>query len=536
MKLTLQQLESHLWRASDILRGSMDAADYKRFILPLLFLKRLSDRFEEEAEELEQRLLPDQASLVQAHREAWEKQSQHGFFVPQEARWDTILRFPTGVSVQRAFHSLEEANPVLDRLFSPFAFDDPFRLPELTLRRLLAHFSKIRLRNEDLAEPDLLGRAYEYLLKQFAQAEAGKGGEFYTPREVVRLMVELLQPREGIAICDPTCGTAGMLLECALYVRRQSGDPKTLILHGQEKNPVVWAMSRMNMLLHNLPTRIELGDTIREPRLVEDGSLITYDRVIANPPFSLKDWGFEEAALDQFGRFRYGLPGQFGDLAFVQHMLAVLNERGRMAVVIPNGALFRSNAEAHIRRGMVEDDLVEAVIGLPDKLFYNTGIPTAVLLLSNAKSREQKGWTLFVDASRGYRVGRNQNFLRDEDIAQVADAFHQFEEIPHYAHVATVEEVFQNGCNLTVSRYVEPAVLEEGEDPDRLREQLQRLELERDGLRSQLEALFTVLQQGHEHQTPKAVRIPAAPSRRSRKATTSQPSLFDRDSVEGGRL
>jgi type I restriction enzyme M protein len=531
MKLTLQQLESHLWRASDILRGSMDAADYKRFILPLLFMKRLSDRFDEETQELEQRSLPGQASPVQTHREAREKQSQHGFFVPQEARWDTILRSPTGASVQRAFHSLEEANPVLGRLFSPFAFDDPFRLPELTLRRLLAHFSKIRLRNQDLAEPDLLGRSYEYLLKQFAQAEAGKGGEFYTPREVVRLMVELLQPREGMAICDPTCGTAGMLLECSLYVRRRNGDPQTLILHGQDKNPVVWAMSRMNMLLHNLPARIELGDTIREPKLMEDGCLITYDRVIANPPFSLKDWGFEEAALDQFGRFRYGLPGQFGDLAFVQHMLAVLNERGRMAVVIPNGALFRGNAEVHIRRGMAEDDLVEAVIGLPDKLFYNTGIPTAVLVLTKAKPEERRGRMLFVDASRGYRAGRNQNFLRDEDIAQAADAFDRFGEIPHYARVATVEEVFQNGCNLTVSRYVEPDMPEEGEDPDQLRAQLRQLELERDGLRSKLEAVFTVLQQEHQDETLKAARIAAAPSRRSRKDSTPQPSLFDKDKI-----
>ncbi len=239
----------------------------------------------------------------------------------------------------------------------------------------------------------MLGRAYEYLIERFADDAGKKGGEFYTPNKVVELIVEILAPKEGMRICDPTAGSAGMLIECAHHVERNGGNPKNLALFGQEKNLGTWALSKMNLLLHNLPgARIEKGDTIREPRLLEGGELMLFDRVVANPPFSLDDWGREVAESDGFGRFRFGVPPKTkGDLAFVQHMIATTNKSGMVGVVMPHGVLFRGAGEGEIRKGMLQDDLVEAVIGLPPNLFYGTGIPAAVLVLNRAKKADRRG-------------------------------------------------------------------------------------------------------------------------------------------------
>lgn len=434
--LTLPQMESHLWKAADILRGSVNATDYKRYILPLLFLKRLSDHWDEESE----------------------KGLPHQFTVPKEAHWKSIdnCKGDLGEIINKALKAVEEANPSLQGILARTNFADHHRLPPITLRRLVDHFSTLSLRDEDFAEPDLLGRAYEYLLKQFAKHEGRRGGEFYTPREIVRLMVRLLDPEERMSICDPTCGTGGMLLECALYIQQKGGDPKKLELHGQEKNPDVWAMCKMNMLLHGLTNaRIELGDTLREPKLVENGKLIAYDIVIANPPFSLKEWGYDFAIRDPFNRFKYGIPPKsFGDFAFIQHMIAILKPTGRMAVVTPHGVLFRGNSEAQIRKGIVEDDLIEAVIGLPDKLFYNTGISAAILVINKAKPPERKGKVLFIDASKEYEEGRNQNVLREQDVAKIVQTFNSFSNQENYARVVSLEEIRRNSYNLNISRYV----------------------------------------------------------------------------------
>ena len=473
--LTLSQLESHLWKAADILRGSVPAADYKRYILPLLFLKRISDRYDEETE----------------------KGLPHQFEVPKEAHWQVIDRCTDdlGQAINKALEALETANPSLKGVLARTNFADHHRLPLDVLRRLVNHFSAISLRDEDFAEPDLLGRAYEYLLKQFAEHEGRRGGEFYTPREVVRLMVRILEPKEGMSICDPTCGTGGMLLECALFVQRNGGDPQKLILHGQEKNPDVWAMCKMNMLLHGLHhARIELGDTIREPKLVEDGRLITYDLVIANPPFSLKEWGYDFAVRDPFKRFCYGIPPKsFGDFAFIQHMIAILKPTGKMAVVTPHGVLFRSNSEAQIRKRIVDDDLVEAVIGLPDKLFYNTGIPAAILVINKAKPEERKGKVLFIDASKGYEERRNQNVLREEDISKVVEAFKTFGDQAGYSRVVSIEEIMRNGYNLNISRYVLPSTEEEDSDLKEVWDELKAIDRERANLISQLERVMKIL-------------------------------------------
>ena len=321
-------------------------------------------------------------------------------------------------------------------------YNDPNKLGDArnrdtVLARLVQRFSQVSLRNDRMAEPDLLGRAYEYLIEQFADDAGKKGGEFYTPRMVVRLIVELLAPAAGMRICDPTAGSGGMLIECAHHIERQEGDPHNLTLHGQEKNLGTWAICKMNMLLHGLPdARIERGDTIRDPKLVDEGELRLYDRVIANPPFSLDEWGREVAERDGYGRFRFGLPPKTkGDLAFVQHMVAVLNASGRLGVVMPHGVLFRGNAEGRIRKGLLQEDLFEAVIGLPPNLFYGTGIPASILVLNRDKPAERKGKVLFIDASGEFGEGSNQNRLRERDIERISGVFHAFSDSEKYARV-----------------------------------------------------------------------------------------------------
>ncbi|MHA2022093.1 MAG: type I restriction-modification system subunit M, partial [Candidatus Thorarchaeota archaeon] len=321
-KLTQQELESHLWESANILRGSIDAADYTNYIFGLLFLKRLSDVFVEEAERIEKET---------GNKElAWEDPDEHQFFVPKRARWSELRKIAhdLGDAINKANEALEEANPQkLEGVLANINFNDKERLPDATLLKLLDHFSRFRLRNEDLSEPDLLGRAYEYLIAQFADDAGKKGGEFYTPRKVVELIVRLIKPEDGMRVCDPACGSGGMLIECAKYIKEQGGNPLNLSLYGQEKNINTWAICKMNMLLHGLvDANVERGDTIREPKLVKDGELILFDRVIANPPFSLKNWGREDVEKDGYGRFRFGLPPKsYGDLAFVQHMVATIN-------------------------------------------------------------------------------------------------------------------------------------------------------------------------------------------------------------------
>ena len=342
--LGVEQLERYLWSAADILRGSIDSSDYKTYIFGLLFLKRLSDRFEEEAEKLV-------AEGVSAEV-AWTDPDEHQFFVPRRARWSTIQKKAAniGEALNKACAALEEQNPALEGVLAGIDYNDERKLGDArnrdnVLARLVLHFSQVWLRNDRMAEPDLLGRAYEYLIEQFADDAGKKGGEFYTPRMVVKLIVELLAPTERMRICDPTAGSGGMLIECAHHIERQGGNPRNLTLHGQEKNLSTWAICKMNMLLHGLPdARIEKGDTIRDPKLVDEGELLLYDRVIANPPFSLDEWGREVAESDGFGRFRFRRAAQDqGHLAFVQHMVAVLNEPGRLGVVMPHGVLFRGD-------------------------------------------------------------------------------------------------------------------------------------------------------------------------------------------------
>ncbi|MGF7086365.1 type I restriction enzyme M protein [Kroppenstedtia sanguinis] len=473
-KLTLQQLESHLWRSADILRGSIDSSDYKNYIFGLLFLKRLNDVFVETATKIQQEEGEDYG---------WTDPDEHQFFVPERALWRNIQSQTQdlGDAINKAFEALEEANSSLEGVLAPIDFNDKERLSDQLIQQLIQHFSALDLSNGNLSEPDMLGRAYEYLIKMFADDAGKKGGEFYTPSKVVELIVKLIKPEEGMRVCDPTAGSGGMLIQSVDYVKSQGGNSKNITLHGQEKNLNTWAICKMNLLLHGLSDHdIKKGDTIRDPKLLDDGELILYDRVIANPPFSLKNWGREEAETDAHGRFRFGIPPKDkGDLAFVQHMVATLNHQGKAGVVMPHGILFRGGAEGKIRQGLLEEDLIEAVIGLPSNLFYGTGIPASILILNRNKPAERKGKVFFLHGANDYQEGKNQNFLRDEDIEKIVHAYDAWEDIDKYCRVVEREEIKANDWNLNIARYVDTTEEEEPIDVEAALAQLRQLEKER---------------------------------------------------------
>ena len=467
MPLTFPELQSKLWQAADILRGQIDSADYKNYIFNLLFLKRLSDRFDEEVEAAVRLGIPRDVALAD--------QDEHQFMVPEFGHWRQVVTEPMnlGEALNKAGFAVEAANAGrIDGVFSGTNWNDETKLGspanrERLIRSLLNHFNDLDLSDDNLrsefgATGNVLGDAYEYLIYQFADDAGKKGGEFYTPRPVVRLLVELLQPTAGMRICDPTFGSAGMLIYAADYVEEQGGDRRNLILHGQERNLGTFAIGQLNLLLHGLTSaRLVPGDVIAEPGLVDDeGRLISYDRVIANPPFSLKNWGHDFAPNDPHHRFvRYGAvpPRTRGDFAFLLHMLAVTNAQGMVGVVMPHGVLFRGGAEGKIRRGIIQNDLFEAVIGLAPNLFFGASIPVAICVLNKAKPAERRGKVLFVDAAQTgyYRQEKAQNVLDPEHVESIFAAFRAYRDVDRFAHVADLDEIAANDYNLNISRYVD---------------------------------------------------------------------------------
>ena len=452
-------LESHLWEAANILRGPVDAADFKTYIFPLLFFKRISDVYDEETQQALEESGGDEgyASFPEQHR----------FQVPPGCHWRDVRAHTTNVgqALQNALRGIEQANPrTLYGIFGDAQWTNRERLSDALLCDLVEHFSRLPLTNQ-AAQADVLGQAYEYLIKKFADATNKKAGEFYTPRSVVRLMVNVLDPQPGETIYDPACGTGGMLLEAVHHVREAGGRVEMLWgrLYGQEKNLTTSGIARINLFLHGVEDfHVVRGDTLRQPAFFEGDRLAQFDCVIANPPFSLERWGEEMWANDPYGRNFAGLPPTgSGDYAWVQHMIrSMAPATGRMAVVLPHGVLFRMGVEGKIRRRILEMDLLEAVIGLGPNLFYGTGLAACILVMRARKAPARRGQVLVVDGSALYRRGRNQNTLEAEHAAQIYAWYRAYEDTVGAARVVTLEEIAENDWNLNIPRYVEPVVEE----------------------------------------------------------------------------
>lgn len=451
-------INAAVWTACDTFRGTVDPSVYKDYVLTMLFLKYVSDVWQDHYDDYKTKH-GDKPGLIE------ELLKSERFVLPHSANFYTLYdqrhRPGNGERIDKALHAIEDAN--LGKLRDVFQ-DISFNANKLgeeqqkndLLRHLLEDFAKpaLNLRPSRIGQLDIIGNAYEYLIKNFASSSGKKAGEFYTPPEVSALMARLMDPQQGDDICDPTCGSGSLLLKCGRLIRERTGSGK-YALYGQEAIGSTWALAKMNMFLHGEDNhRIEWGDTIRNPKLLAGNHLRDFDIVVANPPFSLEKWGHDSAGNDPHDRFRRGLPPRTkGDYAFILHMIATMRPRtGRMAVVVPHGVLFRGAAEGRIRQKLIDENLLDVVIGLPEKLFYGTGIPAAVLVFRSKKKDKN---VLFIDASRHYQDGKNQNLLRESDLQRILDTVQTRQNVDKYAYLASPAEIAGNDYNLNIPRYVD---------------------------------------------------------------------------------
>lgn len=478
-KVTQSDINKAAWGACDTFRGVVDPSIYKDYVLTMLFLKYLSDVWQDHKTRYADEH-PDSPELVDALMQ------QEAFALPDGASFGALHKrrheSGNGERIDKALHAIEEANHTkLRDVFQDISFNssklgDEEQKNDI-LRHLLEDFAKptLDLRPSRVGKLDIIGGAYEYLISRFAATAGKKAGEFYTPAEVSDLMARLVAPQEGDDICDPTCGSASLLMKCGRLIRERTG-AKQYALYGQEAIGSTWALAKMNLFLHGEENhQIEWGDTIRNPKLrTSDDMLRHFDVVVANPPFSLDKWGIETAETDKFGRFRRGIPPRTkGDYAFILHMIETLKPRtGRMAVVVPHGVLFRGSSEGKIRRKLIEENLLDAVIGLPEKLFFGTGIPAAILVFRKTKADKS---VLFIDASREFDAGTNQNQLTTDNIDKIIETYTARETTDKYAHVATLDEITENDFNLNIPRYVD--TFEEEEEIDLMEVRDERLRL-----------------------------------------------------------
>lgn len=526
-KISLEELKTWLWGSANIMRGTVDSSDFKNYIFGLLFLKRLSDVFDERVEAV---MEEEGCSAEEAMALIQEDNPEQ--FVPVYARWNKLVERTENIGeyIDEAFAEIEHQNPSLEKVLTAIQFGDKEKLSNELLTRLLRHFNQHKLGNKNLYKADLLGDAYEYLIGKFADDAGKKGGEFYTPHEVVELIVKLIDPQPGHEIYDLTCGCGGMLVESARHIKENyengtiMGKPNCK-LYGQEKNLGTWAIAKLNMFLHNLDGDIKRGDTLVNPLHKDGEGLQTFDRVIANPPFSIKNWWeplelnggkivgdngkernvkYSTDLKDPYGRFGLGVaPRTKADLAFVQHMIASTKDDGRIGVVVPHGVLFREGDEGKIRKGMLigndefKGDLIEGVVGLPPALFFNTGIAAAVLIINKDKPAALKNKVIFVDASAEFGEGKAMNYLRESDIKRITteyskakqtlvDAGEQTEDrlsnlldsvsVEKYLRVVELEEIEANDFTLNISRYIDTSEVEEIIDVEKCLNHLRNIE------------------------------------------------------------
>lgn len=482
-----------VWEACDTFRGTVDPAVYKDYVLTMLFLKYISDVWQDHYDGYKKQY-GDHPELIA------EMLKNERFVLPPQANFYALhakRHEPgNGERIDKALQAIEESNiQKLRDVFQDIIFNNNKLGEEAQkndlLRHLLEDFAKpeLNLRPSRVGTLDIIGNAYEFLIKNFASTSGKKAGEFYTPPEVSQLMALLVDPQEGDDICDPTCGSASLLMKCGQLIRKRNNCRK-YALYGQEAIGSTWALAKMNMFLHGEDNhRIEWGDTIRNPKLLDSDALLKhFDIVVANPPFSLEKWGHDGAANDKFKRFRRGVPPKTkGDYAFILHMIETMKPgTGRMAVVVPHGVLFRGAAEGAIRKQLIDENLLDVIIGLPEKLFYGTGIPAAVLVFRKKKKDDK---VLFIDASRDYQDGKNQNILRDTDLERILATCRKRESVDKYAYLASPAEIAENDYNLNIPRYVD--TFEEEEEID-----LMALRAEREKLKAEL-AMLEVQMESH---------------------------------------
>ena len=480
-----------VWNACDTFRGTIASSVYMDYVLTMLFLKYLSDVWKDAYDGYKAQFSDDEQMIETMLRtERFVLPIGSSFYTLYEHRFEP----GNGERIDKALHAIEEANIAkLDKVFQDISFNST-KLGEESqkndlLRHLLEDFNKpeLNLRPSRVGKLDIIGNAYEFLIKMFASDAGKKAGEFYTPPEVSQLIAELVDPQESDEICDPACGSASLLMKCGYKVREKTGTRK-YALYGQESIGSTWSLAKMNLFLHGEDNhKVEWGDTLRNPLLLDgNDKLKHFDVVVANPPFSLDKWGHDSASSDKFGRFRRGIPPRTkGDYAFILHMIEIMKPGlGRMAVVAPHGVLFRGAAEWKIRTKLIDENLLDAVIGLPEKLFFGTGIPAAILVFRKRKSDDK---VLFIDASSDYADGKNQNLLRPEDIQRIVVTYQTRQSVEKYAHLAGLEEIRSNDYNLNIPRYVD--TFEEEPEID-----MNALLAERAGLKTELERLETEME------------------------------------------
>lgn len=452
--MTQQELEKYLWGAAKVLRGTIDAGDYKQYIFPLLFFKRICDVYDEE---FEKALKESDGDLEYASFA-----EHHHFIVPKEAHWNTVRETTTnvGMAMQNAMREIEKANPdTLYGIFGDASWTNKDRLSDATLINLIEHFSQHKLDLSAVAD-DKLGNAYEYLIKEFADDSGHTAAEFYTNRTVVKLMTMIMDPQPGESVYDPTCGSGGLLLNCALHLRDEGKEYRTLKLYGQEINLLTSAIARMNMFMHGIEEfSVVRGDTLAHPAFLENDTLKKFNVILANPPYSIKAWDRKGFENDPYGRNQWGTPPQgCADYAFQQHIQKSLNEKnGRSISLWPHGVLFR-DSEAEMRRKMIEEDLVECVIGLGPNLFYNSPMEACLLITKTNKSNEKKGRILFINAVHEVKQDKTIGFLEAKHIDKIFSAYHGFTNIENFAAIASIEDVLNNKGNMSISLYVRPDI------------------------------------------------------------------------------